>query len=132
MLYNGLVLTPETRGTSTMRNLLPLLLYPLLSLAAPSPAGWNFVQNGTTGIVALEAIVVSPTLAVLFDRVQNDPLQINGAGAWGVLWNFETNTATPLSLLSDSFCASGGLLSNGTLVSSGLGLFEQIIHCHRW
>ncbi|KAF8058616.1 glyoxal oxidase N-terminus-domain-containing protein [Lyophyllum atratum] len=102
-----------------MRSLLPLLLYSLLSLAAPSPAGWNFVQNGTTGIVALEAIVVSPTLAVLFDRVQNNPLQINGAGAWGVLWNFETNTATPLSLVSDSFCASGGFLSNGTMVSVG-------------
>lgn len=98
---------------------LSLSLLPLLATAAstPAPKGWNFVQNGTTGILALEAIVVSPTLAVLFDRAQNDPLQINGHGAWGALWNFETNTATPLDLLSDTFCASGGILSNGTMVS---------------
>jgi hypothetical protein len=53
---------------------------------------------------------------VLFDRAQDDPLQINGHGAWGALWNFETNTATPLNVLSHSFCASGGMLSNGTMV----------------
>jgi hypothetical protein len=102
-----------------MRSLLKLLFLSLLTAAAPGPPpqGWQFVQNGTTGIVALEAIVVSPTLAILFDRAQDDPLQINGHGAWGALWNFETNTATPLNVLSHSFCASGAMLSNGTMVS---------------
>lgn len=94
-----------------------LLLAPLLAAAAPSPQGWHFVQNGTTGVIALEAIVVSPTLAVLFDLAQNDPLQVNGHSAWGALWNFATNTATPLDVVSDTFCASGGFLSNGTMVS---------------
>lgn len=98
--------------------LFPLAAFFLLPTTTSGSKHWNFVQNGTTGIVALEAIVVSPTLAVLFDRAQNDPLQINGHGAWGALWNFETNTATPLDLLSDSFCASGGILSNGTMVSA--------------
>lgn len=101
-----------------MRSLLYLSLLPLLVAGAPSPPSWHFIQNGTTGIIALEAIVVSPTLAILFDRVQNDPLQIKGHGAWGVLWDFETNKATPLDLLSDTFCASGGLLSNGTMVNT--------------
>ncbi|GLB37998.1 putative protein with domain of unknown function (DUF1929) [Lyophyllum shimeji] len=113
----GLVRTNLQKNA--MRSFLPVLFFSSLACAAPSPPGWYFVQNGTTGIVALEAIVVSPTLAVIFDRVQDDPLQINGAGAWGALWNFETNTATPLSLLSNSFCASGGFLSNGTMVSVG-------------
>ncbi|TFK34118.1 glyoxal oxidase precursor [Crucibulum laeve] len=88
-------------------------------LAAPQPAEWHFVEAGTSGILALEAIVVSPTLAIFFDRATNDPLTINGHPAWGALWNFETNTATALDLVSDSFCASGGLLSNGTMVSLG-------------
>ncbi|KAF8530540.1 glyoxal oxidase N-terminus-domain-containing protein [Hysterangium stoloniferum] len=86
---------------------------------AAAGQGWNFVQNGTSGIVALEAIVVSPTLAVFFDRASNDPLSINGHSAWAALWNFETNTATALNAVSDSFCASGGLLSNGTMASLG-------------
>ncbi|KAJ7111115.1 hypothetical protein C8R44DRAFT_883547 [Mycena epipterygia] len=30
-------------------------------------AGWEFVQNGTSGVLALETIIVSPTLAVFFD-----------------------------------------------------------------
>lgn len=100
-----------------MLDLLKLLLFPLLAAAAPSPQTWQFIRNGTTGIIALEAIVVSPSLAVLFDLAQNDPLQVNGHSAWGALWNFETNAATPLDVVSDTFCASGGFLSNGTMVS---------------
>ncbi|KAG6907578.1 hypothetical protein DXG01_008374 [Tephrocybe rancida] len=104
---------------------LHLLCSAILATAVSAPAGWTFVQNGTTGIVPLEAIVVSPTLVVTFDRVQNNPLQIDGVGAWGALWNLETNTASPLSLVSNSFCASGGFLSNGTMVSVG-GTVPQV------
>ncbi len=87
-------------------------------LATCTNAGWHFVQNGTSGILALEAIVVSPTLAIFFDRATNDPMEINGHPAWGAVWNFETNTATALDVVSDSFCASGSILSNGTMVTS--------------
>jgi hypothetical protein len=91
------------------------------ALAATVPletakTGWHFVERGHSGVLALEAIVVSPTLVVIFDRATNDPLQINGHPAWGALWNLETNTATALDVVTDSFCASGSLLSNGTMV----------------
>jgi hypothetical protein len=102
-------------------------LFLSLSLASVGAAvaasqGWHFVQNGTSGIVALEAIVVSPTLAIFFDRASNDPLSINGHAAWAALWNFETNTATALNAVSDSFCASGSILSNGTMVRNVLAV----------
>ncbi|KAF8965988.1 hypothetical protein BDZ97DRAFT_2057679 [Flammula alnicola] len=96
-----------------------LLLSLALGAASANAAGWNFVQNGTSGILALEAMIVSPTLAIFFDRASNDPLMINNAPAWGALWNLETNTASPLRVISDTFCASGGFLSNGTMVSVG-------------
>ncbi|KJA24403.1 copper radical oxidase [Hypholoma sublateritium FD-334 SS-4] len=103
-----------------MLRALDLLLLPLLlNTLSASAASWNFVQNGTSGILALEAIIVSPTLAVFFDRASNDPLMINNNPAWGALWNLETNTASPLLVISDTFCASGGFLSNGTMVSVG-------------
>ncbi|KAJ6470089.1 glyoxal oxidase N-terminus-domain-containing protein [Mycena vitilis] len=90
------------------------------SAAAPSAPQWKFTEVGNSGIVALESIVVSPTLAVFFDRATNDPLKNpDGKTAWGALWNMETNTVKPLELISDSFCASGALLSNGTMVSVG-------------
>ena len=92
------------------------LLAPLV-VAAPSP-GWQFtLMKETSGIVALESIVVSPTLVVFFDRASNDPLQINNHSAWGALWNLESQTVEPLNVLTNSFCASGALLSNGTMVS---------------
>ncbi|KAJ7683039.1 glyoxal oxidase precursor [Mycena rosella] len=94
------------------------LLFP--AAAAPSAPAWQFVEKGHSGIVGLEAIVVSPTLTVLFDRASNDPLRTaDGKVAWGALWNLETNTATALKLVSDTFCASGALLSNGTMLRCG-------------
>ncbi|KAI0757980.1 glyoxal oxidase precursor [Fomes fomentarius] len=100
---------------------LPLLVS--LARAAPSVTdapGWRFdLKNTTSGVVALEAIVVSPTLVVFFDRASDDPLQINGHSAWGALWNLETSTVQPLDVLTNSFCASGALLSNGTMASLG-------------
>ncbi|KAJ6579619.1 glyoxal oxidase N-terminus-domain-containing protein [Mycena vulgaris] len=108
-----------------------LFIYALLpaivtgAAGAGAGAGWNFVQNGTSGILALEAIIVSPTLAVFFDfAATGDPLMINGHSAWGGLWDLQTNQVTALDVASDTFCASGGLLSNGTMVSVGGNFFE--------
>jgi len=102
-----------------MRSSLAIPLSLSVAATVASAGGWHFVQNGTSGILALEAMIVSPTLAIFFDLASNDPLQINGHSAWGALWNLETNTATPLDILSNTFCASGSFLSNGTMVSVG-------------
>ncbi|EIM88141.1 glyoxal oxidase precursor [Stereum hirsutum FP-91666 SS1] len=103
---------------TTLRRALPLaLLGARLAIAEPS---WTFeLQNTTSGIVALEAIVVSPTLVVFFDRASDDPLQIDNHSAWGALWDLETSTVQPLNVVTNSFCASGALLSNGTMASIG-------------
>nr|GAT51249.1 predicted protein [Mycena chlorophos] len=96
-----------------------LLLLASLAVAAPA-AKWEFVEVGSSGVIGLESIVVSPTLVIFFDRATNDPLRTpNGKVAWGSLFDLETNTATALELITDSFCASGAMLSNGTMVSVG-------------
>ena len=95
------------------------LLSPFFLLAAAASAaaaGWEFVEVGQSGVIALEVIIVSPTLAIFFDRATNDPLMIDGHAAWGALWNLETNKASALNLVTDTFCASGAFLSNGTMV----------------
>ncbi|KAL1944403.1 hypothetical protein VTO73DRAFT_3588 [Trametes versicolor] len=95
-------------------------LFATLAAAAPSAPGWRFdLKAETSGIVALEAIVVSPTLVLFFDRASNDPLQINNHSAWGALWNLESSTVQPLDVFSNSFCGSGALISNGSMVSVG-------------
>lgn len=101
-----------------------LLAFLLVARSATAAGqGWHFVQNGTSGVIALEAMIVSDTLAVFFNSAVDDPLQIDGHPAWGALWNMETNTASPLRLVSDSFCASGSFLSNGTMVGF------RSVHC---
>ena len=94
-----------------------LSLLPILYHAVAQVPEWTFdLKNETSGIVALESIIVSPTLALFFDRASNDPLQINGHSAWGALWNLETNNVSALNVITNSFCAGGALLSNGTMV----------------
>ncbi|KAI0684365.1 glyoxal oxidase N-terminus-domain-containing protein [Earliella scabrosa] len=99
--------------------LLAVLSVPIASAASASPR-WSFeLLNQNPGIVVQQSVVVSPTLALLFDRASDDPLQINGHSAWGALWNLETHDVTPINLITNSWCAGGALLSNGTMVSVG-------------
>ena len=54
-----------------------LSIFPFLlgaAAAAQRATEWTFVQNGTSGIVALELITVSPTLMLMFDRADGNPL----------------------------------------------------------
>ena len=92
-------------------------LFASVAVAAPAVPGWRFdLKAERSGIVALESIVVSPTLALFFDRASDDPLQIDGHSAWGALWNLETSNVTAINVVTNSFCAGGALLSNGTMV----------------
>ncbi|KAF7300981.1 hypothetical protein MIND_00661200 [Mycena indigotica] len=87
---------------------------------ASTSRGWEFVQNGTSGILAIEMTIVSPTLALLYDLSGTGaPLQINNHSAWGALYDLETNKVAPIDVKSDTFCASGAILSNGSMVSVG-------------
>lgn len=85
-----------------MRSLsfLTSFLLAIPSLLAATTGEWTIVQNGTTGITALEVILVSPTLILMMDRVLGDPLQIDGHQAWVELCNLETNT---LNAITDTF-----------------------------
>ncbi|KAF7424119.1 hypothetical protein PC9H_009422 [Pleurotus ostreatus] len=103
-----------------MRRLLSLLTVLNLVFAAPSVPQWSFdLKQSTSGIVALESIVVSPTLAIFFNRPSLDPLHIDNHSALGALWDLRTSTVRPLEVVSNAFCGSGALISNGSMVSIG-------------
>ncbi|KAJ7624447.1 glyoxal oxidase precursor, partial [Roridomyces roridus] len=96
-----------------------LSLIPFVRLAMAQNT-WTFVQQGSSGIIPLELINLSPTLALMYDRPYTNPLKLaDGESAWAGLWHFDTNTATPLEVKTNSFCAGGAFISNGTLVSVG-------------
>ncbi|KAK7038205.1 glyoxal oxidase N-terminus-domain-containing protein [Favolaschia claudopus] len=100
-----------------MRNVISLLLA-VAGVSAQRTIQWQFVQSNTSGVIPVELITISPTLMLMYDRADGNPLLLpNGETAWAALWNLETNTPTPISSITDTFCAGGAFISNGTLVS---------------
>ncbi|KZV98760.1 hypothetical protein EXIGLDRAFT_606571 [Exidia glandulosa HHB12029] len=88
-------------------------------LARRQSSSWTLTQPGTTGVGAMQLVVVSPTQALIIDKVQHNPLTINGHNAWSAIYSLVSHTVRPVDLLTNSFCAGGAFLSNGTLVSVG-------------
>ncbi|OAV99415.1 hypothetical protein PTTG_04524 [Puccinia triticina 1-1 BBBD Race 1] len=80
---------------------------------------WSRIVKGHTGVAAMQISVVSDKYALILDKVENNPLKINGHRAWAALYNFETDAVTPIDLKSNSFCAGGSFLGNGTLINFG-------------
>ncbi|KAJ7247284.1 glyoxal oxidase N-terminus-domain-containing protein [Mycena rebaudengoi] len=87
--------------------------------ASVAQATWSLVQKGTTGVSAMQLAVVSETKAVIYDKVEHNPLTVNGHVAWAVELDLNTQQVRALNPLSNTWCATGSFISNGTLVNSG-------------
>ncbi|KAJ7272065.1 copper radical oxidase [Mycena haematopus] len=90
----------------------------LLAEAQPTEE-WTLEQKGFTGVHAMQLAIISPTHALIVDKVEHNPLTLDGHPAWGALYNLQNHVVTPLSMKSNSFCAGGTFLSNGTLIVVG-------------
>lgn len=78
-----------------------------------------FTQPGVSGVSAMQLQVTSLTKAIIFDKAENNPARINNHPAWVVEYDLFKNTYRTLNPSTNSFCAGGGFLSNGTLVNTG-------------
>ena len=67
----------------------------------------------------MQLAVISDSHALIVDKVEHNPLEINGHPAWGALYNLHTHSLKPLSMQSNSFCAGGSFLGNGTMLNVG-------------
>lgn len=100
-------------------------LEPRLKTSATS--GWSgttrLAETGNSGINAMQFAVVSNTRALLVDKVEHNLLTVNGHPAWAAIYDFSSSPASgkarPLDISSNSFCAGGTWLSNGTLINVG-------------
>ncbi|KAK2466715.1 hypothetical protein APHAL10511_000973 [Amanita phalloides] len=91
----------------------------LSAMQLSSTAQWDLVQKGSTGVSAMQLAIVSPTHAIIIDKVEHNPLDITGHPAWAALYNLDTHAIIPLRMQSNSFCAGGSFLGNGTLINVG-------------
>ncbi|KAJ7800826.1 glyoxal oxidase N-terminus-domain-containing protein [Mycena olivaceomarginata] len=81
---------------------------------------WSLVQHGTSGVSSMQLAIVTETTAVIFDKVEHNPLMTeDGNPAWTAELNLNTHIVRPLHALSNTWCATGSFLGNGTLLSSG-------------
>ncbi|KAF7317558.1 hypothetical protein MKEN_00842700 [Mycena kentingensis (nom. inval.)] len=92
---------------------------PELDTRASVAGQWSFAQKGTTGVSGMQLAVVSESRAIIFDKVEHNPLQINGHPAWAAELNLNTQQVRALDVVTNSWCATGSFLSNGTFVNSG-------------
>lgn len=53
------------------------------------------------------------------NQVEANPLMINGHSAWAAEYDLNTDAVRPLNPMSNTFCAAGAFMSNGTLLSTG-------------
>ncbi|GAA6041298.1 hypothetical protein JCM8097_001325 [Rhodosporidiobolus ruineniae] len=99
-----------------------------VSLVATSSSGlskaWTgtttIVEAGTTGVGAMQVTLVDDENIVIYDKAENNALKAkDGGSAYGSVYNIATKKVRALNLKTNSFCAGGGWLSNGTLVSVG-------------
>ncbi|KAI0064439.1 copper radical oxidase [Artomyces pyxidatus] len=113
-----------TQGSAAVQQTAPQLLAPggqNLVEAAPmqNSAQWILKQQGTTGVHAMQLAIISSSHAIIMDKVEHNPLTIDGHPAWGALYNLNTHAVKPLHVQSNSFCAGGTFLGNGTLINVG-------------
>ncbi|KAF8969726.1 copper radical oxidase [Flammula alnicola] len=80
---------------------------------------WTLTQKGTTGVHAMQLTIISSTHALIVDKVEHNPITIDGHPAWAALYNLENDSIKPLKMQSNSFCAGGTFLGNGTLINVG-------------
>jgi len=84
------------------------------------PGEWSLVQQGTSGVSGMQLMIVTETTALIFDKVEHNPLMTeNGEPAWTAELNLNTHVVRPLHALSNTWCATGGFLGNGTVLSTG-------------
>lgn len=73
----------------------------------------------------MQMAVVDDDHVLIFDKSEHNALQVNGASAWGSLYTISTKKVKALGMKTNTFCAGGGWLGNGTMVSVGGNAVEN-------
>ncbi|PLW50330.1 hypothetical protein PCANC_05649 [Puccinia coronata f. sp. avenae] len=95
--------------------------------AAFSPSGVfaatpnTFEVVGTTGVSAQQFFVGGVNKVYILDKVENNPTRLAGTNkpAWATEYDLRTNTFRTMEVATNTFCAGGAALGNGTWISVG-------------
>ncbi|GEM09311.1 copper radical oxidase [Rhodotorula toruloides] len=89
----------------------------------------TWAQASVSGVAAMQVTLVDDDHIVIYDKAETNPLHNNaGESVWGAVYSISTQKVRPLDLKTNSFCAGGGWISNGTLVSVGGNPRQQYVY----
>ncbi|KAF8647070.1 hypothetical protein AX16_006905 [Volvariella volvacea WC 439] len=74
---------------------------------------------GDSLVSAQQLFLGTPDKVFFVDKVENNPTQINGHPVWASEWGMESNAQRPMNAITNSFCAGGNVLGNGTWINVG-------------
>ncbi|KAI0311414.1 glyoxal oxidase [Amylostereum chailletii] len=82
------------------------------------PAG-TFQIVGDSIVNAQQMFLGTPDKVYILDKTEGNPTKINGHPAWAAEYSLGTNRGRPMDIVTNSFCAGGNVLGNGTWVNVG-------------
>lgn len=81
--------------------------------------GGTFVQAGSTLVSAMMMFLGNEEKVYILDKSEGNAAQINGHPAWGAVWDINSRQATVMEVVTNTFCASGMHLPNGSWATFG-------------
>ncbi|KAM0746295.1 glyoxal oxidase [Meredithblackwellia eburnea MCA 4105] len=79
----------------------------------------TFAIVGETGASAQQLFLGTENKIYIVDKTQNNPATINGHPAWATEYDLTTNTYRALDIITNSFCAGGTYMGNGSVLNVG-------------
>jgi hypothetical protein len=79
----------------------------------------QFKVVGNSLVSAQQAFLGTADKVYIVDKTEDNPQQINGHPAWASEWSASQSKARPMDIVTNSFCAGGNVLGNGTWLNVG-------------
>ncbi|GAA5898861.1 hypothetical protein JCM6882_004016 [Rhodosporidiobolus microsporus] len=93
------------------------------SLAAAAPKDNTIEVVGDSGVSAQQLFLGQNNKVYIVDKTERNPVSVTGAAgthpAWATEYDIDTNEYRPMDIVTNSFCAGGNVLGNGTWINIG-------------
>jgi len=86
----------------------------LVASASAQNKANTWAVTGRSGVSAQQLFRGQGNKVYILDKVENNPVQINGHPAWAVEYDTSTNEYRTQDVITNTFCAGGNVLANGT------------------
>ncbi|KAK0648097.1 glyoxal oxidase N-terminus-domain-containing protein [Cercophora newfieldiana] len=96
------------------------------AVAAENLAG-TFKIIGSAGVGAMLTVQATPNTVFIVDKAENNALHVAGHPAWATAYDLRTNTIRPMDVPTNTFCAAGVLLGDGTILNAGGDQQEHVM-----